>query len=48
MKFLDKISDAFKELSAAVEANSIEAAQTSSKALLSLISERNAKCKILK
>ena len=44
----DRISDAFKEFSAAVEANSIEAAQTSSKTLRSLMSERNAKCKILK
>lgn len=44
----DKISDAFKEFSAAVETNNIETAQTFSKALLSLIGERNAKCKILK
>lgn len=44
----DKISDTFKEFSAAVEANNIEAAQSSSKTLLSLIRERNMRCKILK
>ena len=44
----DKISDTFKDFTVAIESNSIEAAQSSSKALLSLIGERNAKCKILK
>lgn len=44
----EKISDAFKDFSMAVEINSIEAAETASATLLSLISERNAKCKILK
>ncbi len=44
----DRISDTFNEFSAAIEKNSIEAAQTSSKTLLSLIGERNAKCKSLK
>lgn len=44
----DKITDKFKDFSAAVEARSMETAKTASEDLLSLISERNAKCKILK
>lgn len=44
----DKISDSFNELSAAIEANNPEAAELTANKLLALISERNAKCKILK
>ena len=44
----DRISDKFRDFSAAVEGNNAETAEACSKELLSLISERNAKCKILK
>ena len=43
-----QIADSFKDFAIAVETNNTDAVQTLSKTLLSLISERNAKCKILK
>ena len=44
----DKISDAFRDFSAAIENNQTDAAQVTSHTLIALINERNTKCKILK